>query len=301
MGNNGLSDSQLKIGYWILLNKKKWFRWFIRLFIGFNVILWGYNFYGWTDWFMGREAYLQLLNDLQESLVNVEAYKQKETPQGFQTLGLFVFSLGENRYDLVGKLRNPNPQWMALIEYQFVTSNPKLKTKVYKDFILPSDEKYLIDSAVESESTVANPKINLISLKWERVRGFEEKKKEMLRFDLSDIEFQGSKSLGIGDKVEISRVNFKAFNRSPYNFSKVGFAVVLLSGPRPVGVNYLIASDFLSEQIKNLEVNWFSTLPGVTKVEVKPDVNILDKSNYKGFKGVVMPDIRDYGAFRRLW
>ncbi len=294
-----MTDQQLKVGYWYVTHKQQMRQLLVAVLILLNVGVWGYGIYGWVTYLTQTERHEAMMRDFLNPYIDYAAFKERDAPRNFQILGSGVFPIGDNRYDIMVKIRNPNPQWMALVEYQFMVNNPKVVMRSYRDFVLPGDDKYLLDLGVSSESALGAPKLNILSLKWQRVDNFKAKKEQRLQITISDTEFLASRTLGLAERLEINRARFTARNASPYNFWKTGFVIVLFSGTKPVGVNYLLIDSFSSSEIRDLEVSWFNALPSVTKVEVKPDLNIMDSANYKEFKGVVSPDVRDYGNYRR--
>ncbi|TSC56811.1 MAG: Uncharacterized protein G01um101418_212 [Parcubacteria group bacterium Gr01-1014_18] len=295
-----LSDQQLSLGYWLVQNRQNFRNIGVAILIILNLGLWGYSSWRWIKVFAIDKAHHEaMMAEFSANYVNYEGVHTWDAPLPFVNLGAWALDAGGGRYDLVAKLRNPNNQWLALIEYRFTASDPKVTTKIYKDFILPGDYKYFMDLGVESKSSLATPRINIVSLRWQKVVGALQKKSKALRIDVSDAKFLGNRGLGLGDALDISRVEFKAKNNSSYNFWKVGFSVVVLAGTKPVAVNYLLADDFVSGSEKFLDVSFFNKLSASTGVEVKPDLNIWDMKNYRDFSGALGADIKDFGDFRR--
>ena len=298
-GYQNLSDDQLQWGYWFVTHKEELKRIFIIFLIICNSVLWLFSLYKWTIFFLDSEQNTLMMNTFSEELVDFQAFKQQDSPAPFQILGVSTFKLSDSRYDLMAKLRNPNEQWLGLIEYQFTTGNNEFRPRIYKDFILPGDEKYFFDLAINSETAIGNPKFNILSLEWRKIPGATEKTADRLQMEVSNAEFLNARTLGLTEEVEISKAIFTVKNNAAYNFWKVGFPVVAYNGNRAVGVNYLIVDNFLSGETKDLEVSWFNPIGAVSRIEVEADINIFDSSNYKEFKGETLPDIRDLGSFRR--
>lgn len=279
-----ISEQHFKIGYWFTTHRESLKKALIIFLIGLSVIFYGYSIYKVIDlYILQANNYQKMMNLLPYDLVNYKAFKAKDQPSNLQILGISILSTDKQKYDLLAKVRNPNPKWYAEIEYQFFASG--IKTKTYKNFLLPSEEKFLIDLAITSETGIVQPRLEFKSVTWKKVLQFTSLKQEKINFLVENIKFIPAKVAELGEKIAVSQTTFDVANMSAYNYWQVGFYIVLYSGTRAVAINYISLDQFTSGQKRPVVVNWFEKLPGVTKVEVRPEINILDPNVFMEFTG----------------
>ncbi len=295
-----LSDQQLKAGYWYVTHRE-WLRQIlIRGLILFNLVFWGWSAYLWIYYyFIDFESHENMMRQYTRTYVNYETYKQKHSPVPLENQGIVFFETSKNRYDIMAKLVNPNSEWMALIRYTYDLGDSELERTVFEDFILPEDHKYLMWLGVESEKKIGRPTLEILSLDWRRVHDYASTEKEYFQIDIVDPVYFPPKEIGFGGELPVSELNFTVVNRSNFNFGEMGYAIVLYAGTKPVGVSYLFTDGLNSFQSEEYKVRWFHRMPSVSRVEVKPDVNILDSTIYREFEGVLESDIRDYSQYKK--
>lgn len=273
------SDQQLKAGYWYVRNKKLLRNITIGLLVFINVIFWSFTLYRLIDlYIISYDEYQAVLNELPQDLTNIRQYTVENQPTSLQILGLSVVPGNEQTFDVGAKVYNPNERWFATFTYQFFA--PGLESKEYKDFVLPGDEKFLLDLSVSSQGTPTQPRLEFRDLKWERIQDYESIKNEALRIDVDDITFASARSTGLTGDELVSRSSFTASNNSPFDYRKVKFISLLYSGNQIVGLNSLTQENFLSGQSRDITQNWFGVLPSANRIEVFVDVNILDEDVY---------------------
>jgi hypothetical protein len=298
-----LSEKELKFGYWFLTHKLLLRKILIIFLIVFSVGFFAYAIYGLViELVVYGQSFNSAMQSLPQNLVNFSGYKAKNQAKDLQVSSITVIAGAGERYDFVAKVKNPNPNWtVESFDYQFITGidevdfnkdkNAPNPDRVKRSFILPGEEKYLVDLSVESKRRIGQARLDITNLKWRRVTDFATTQKEKFRFEISDVQFIPATATEISGKLPISQVTFNAANKSAYGFWNVGFYIILFKGSAMGGANYLSIDQFLSGQTRALTVNWFESLPNITQVQVVPEVNILDKNIYMEVKG-------DGGVFR---
>ncbi|RJQ35342.1 hypothetical protein C4566_00810, partial [Candidatus Parcubacteria bacterium] len=78
-------------------------------------------------------------------------------------------------------------------------------------------------------------------------------------------------------------VTWQAQNLSLYDFWEVDWQIALFDGDNLVGVNEAKSRDFKSLESRDIEVAWLKDLPRVTKVQIFPVLNWLDKDNFTSY------------------
>jgi hypothetical protein len=243
--------------------------------------LFAYGAWGFADWFLGsgvRER--QEIGQLTLNWTDYGFFRQAASPEPMITQSATVLSAGEGKYDMIARVSNPNQRWWMEFDYRF--TGPGFDDKYKKGFLMPSDTVYLYSLAVEAG---AKPAVNLeiSNLMMRRVDNhivqpdYRTWATERIDFEFEDI---GFKKPDPNSPIPISRAAFKVNNDTAFGYVSVPFFVTLLSGNRVVGVNRTVISELRAGEIREVEVSWFNDLPNVTRVEVKPELNLFDPDVY---------------------
>ncbi|MBU1163934.1 hypothetical protein KKA15_00035 [Patescibacteria group bacterium] len=281
--NNKLTNWQLKFGYWYVSNKLKIKKSFILGLIGLNVLLFGFSIISvFIILVLNADSHQQLINSSSQNLIDYEYFHERNKPKNLILQPMEVMSTTGGRFDILAKVKNPNPQWhIPYISYQFISGSKVLSEG--ETFILPNEEKIIISFGNEEFVKADDVVLNVSSMQWRRISDYTELAASRLRFDVSDIKFITSRQSGLSSRLPVSQTRFNVKNNSAYNFWEVGFYVVLYSGSLPVAVNYTNVEEFGSGKEKVVSINWYETLPPISRTEVIPEIDILDGSVYKDF------------------
>ncbi|MFA5076693.1 MAG: hypothetical protein WC480_04760 [Patescibacteria group bacterium] len=279
---HGLTEKELKISLWLVTNKILLLKLLKVFLVILNIVIWGYVVYNLVDFYLISWTKDEALRrELTISYIDYNGLRQLNRPRDLVISSVDSFDLGNDRYDFMARVTNPNPNWdVVSIKYVFNFAGRE-EDKDKETFILPGDEKYLVDLGVYSQRAPANLSLKIEEVRWQRVHQYQELKDQVLNFTIFDVRFVPPKELP-GGRVPVAQTQFSVKNRSAYNFWEVGYYIILWRGPKIVGVNYvLINEDFSSQTVKNLEVNWYQRLSSVDKVEVIPEINVLDPDAYR--------------------
>jgi hypothetical protein len=279
MADENFYNKQLGISYWYVTRKpmiKKIisiiFIVLIIIFLAFNLYLLIFNLgiYG-----RAYKAFLNSLATVPQEYINL---RQNKLPQALKVNQIVTLANAEN-YDIMADISNPNEKWYATFDYQFQINDSQTPAKA--GFILPGKNIKLIDLQIENGNQVSN--LVFSDLKWYKEINFSALEAEKLNIETKNISFITAAELGVGDKVQISRVKFDAVNNSPFNYADVNFQIYLLSGGQIVAVNQIHSGILNSSQTKTYEVNFFQTLGKITEVSIVPEINILDPNAFSKF------------------
>jgi len=274
------SEGQLKFASWYVSHKLLLKKIFIGFLIGLNVIFWGYGLYGLViHYFIEGPRLDQALRELGRS-PDLAAIRALIEPQSLEIGTVSILSGGKGKYDLSAKVSNQNPAWRTEFDYNFVADGKALPVR--HGFILPNEEKLLINLGAESTARIRSASIEISNLRWSRVDAheisdYEAWSSERLNFVFENVKFSPAV---ITDGITVSRVTFNARNLTAYSFWDVGFYIFLYRGSSLVTINYITLEEFISGQTRQVEVSWFESLPTVTQVKVVPEVNIFDPKVY---------------------
>lgn len=270
----------LKISYWYATNKVLLRRILIGALIAFCVITLGYGLWGFFDYYVLSYAKEKRMFD---ELVSFRAYTREwigaHAPRPLEVGKVYVFT-AKDKYDFLVKIENSSPLYWAEFDYQFSYSGRESGT--YMGFTLPGEEKWLAGLALASDSRPSNAKLDITDISWHRVDAkevpdYESFVSEHLNINISDIEYLSEVSL---DKGSFAKTLFTAKNSTAYNYWQVGFYIIAYRGATPSAVNYVVLDKFRSGESRDVEVSWFDSLSQVSKIEVVPEVNIFDETNY---------------------
>lgn len=203
-----------------------------------------------------------------------------------------VISIGSDRYDFYVTLLNPNDDWWAEFSYTFNTD--LVVTESATGFILPSQEKPIVQFAYESTVPVTSAVLVLSEVTWHRVdhhliADYETFASEHLNLTIENAQFTQEIDT---NNDSYGRSSFTVTNNTAYSYYEPTFYVLLKRGSSVVGVNRATLSELESGDVENATLNWFGTLPSVSEVEVVLELNLFNLSIYKPLEGESTRDTR---------
>ncbi len=279
-----MSEKQLGFAYWFVVHKILLKKIALGVFIAFDAVFLLYGLYGFVDYFLitgPKEK--QMLAQLPKTLVNYQSVR-REAAAGLEILSAHLVP-SSGKYDLVAKLRNPNDKRRANFDYYFLVEGRP--TILRTGSILPKEDKFILELAYlpAQEGGAQSPKslsFAIDKVRWQKIDphqipNYENWKKLHFNFPISDIIFNSAVKV---DTKTFSQANFKVKNLSAFDFWQIDFKIILYRGPVIAGANFVHTEQFRAADSRNLGVTWYEPVPGVTKIEVYPEVNIFDDSVY---------------------
>lgn len=279
--SNKLTEDELKFGYWWVTHKVQVKKAFTVALAVVAFSLFGYGAWGFADWFLGsgvRER--QEIGLLSRNWTDYGFFRLAAQPDPMITQAATTISAGEGRYDMIAKVANPNQRWWMEFDYRFTGSG--FSDGYKKGYLLPADTKYLYSLAVEADNKPPAV-LEVADVMMHRVDNhivqpdYRAWATERLNFLIDDIKFTEPEK---DSPIPISRASFTVTNDTAFGYVSVPFFVTLLSGNRVVGVNRVVISQLRAGETRQVEASWFNDLPNVTRVEVKPEINLFDNGVY---------------------
>jgi len=272
--DDDLTLKQLRFARWYLSHKRRFYQILVGFLGVFNLIVLAAALYQFIIYVALTEVHELMLKELTFERIDYVSLNRHFAPDdliiGEKTL---VYYPGTQQYDLVVKVKNPNGQWrIPVIEYYFFWGDKRTNPK--ESFILPNQEKYLFVFRQAIEGEPANLGVAFSKIDWRRVRPTEQSPLQILsKLEVSDIEL----GFAVPEQKMISlpKILFKIKNHSVYNFWQVNFIVILYQGNKIVGVNILPVKRLLSNEERQIELNWPS-IPYSTEIQVIPEIDIFD-------------------------
>lgn len=279
---NDVSDRRLEAAYWLLERRELFKRIGMRIFIGFNILLWLFIFFNIFIYIRDLNQDRQILLGLAQNQVDLEKFFAEHKPQPLIISGAQILNNGKGVYDFVATASNLNlNRGMQVLRYRFVAGD--FVTPVNEISLAPGQKVYLLSLANKiTTNLTSSPMLEIVSSSWENWR--EPKQNVVIPVVVSDLSFTNNGSWG-------SSVNFKAVNNSLQNIWEVGFQAVVSDGARILAVNQITTTEFKTGETRNLEINFFTSLPQSVRVDVVPLVNIYDSGNFYDIPAPVLKEL----------
>lgn len=188
-----------------------------------------------------------------------------------------VLESTDGRLDFLVELMNPNTTWWAEYDYQFDVAGTR--TPLRKGYILPSGRRYVTELGYESKDRSKTARLIVENIQWHRVdpsfvRGtYQDYAASRIQFRMEDPKY--TRDLTIG-KQTVGQSTFTLINDSAYGYWNPSITVVLFRGTTPVGVTTIQRTDIGAGESVPITINWFENLAGVSKTDIRVDVNIMD-------------------------
>lgn len=279
---SGISIKEMNFGLWLSENRKKITKIVIFFLIALSAFFFIYSSYNYLMYFLNsqdeKNSTASFINSNIASQRDVAANLVIKTPQ--------IFKTGET-YDLTADITNPNSKFSANFQYCFVMDKNDIACG--SGFILPGEEKYVF--ALGQKLNVDYPAISfeLRSISWKRIDAhtipdWTAFANTRLNFNLKNIKFAPAGS-GTGEKNNLSSLEFNITNSTNYGYYSVPLNIAFYNGSELIGANTFVLNNFLAGEEKNVDLSWPSDIPGTARIEIHPNLNILDDSVYLKYQG----------------
>ena len=263
-----ITDRELKMSYWYVTHKLAIKKWLVVLLLILTILLWFYVGWQLVFYAINSEAESIRTNRLLFSGVAGLDKLESTVPQQLQFAGINLLAGQGGRNDFYIQVFNPNPNWLATFDYQFIGS--ELQAEKRRGFVLPGQQKYLMGLGLETKAV----QVEVTDQKWQRINHFAEIKEARLRFSVTNEKYISSQTSG-----ESNKISFALTNYSPYNYWETGVQAILYSRGKAVTVNYVVLDQLKTGETRQVEMHWNEELPKIDSLEIIPDINILDEDN----------------------
>jgi hypothetical protein len=187
----------------------------------------------------------------------------------------FVYG-GSKKYDVMAKISNVNEQYGSpKFSYRFVLKDSGgniLTERVGEKFILPSEEKYLIENNLETETEPTVLEVDIFDCQWETFFSYKKPQLNIYnkRYDL----------------IHSPTVFIEAFgllvNESEFDFNSIKINVVLRdSSGNPLSFNSTEMRTVTSREERDFKLIWPESFPGeVQKIEMETEADVYNSQNF---------------------
>ena len=186
----------------------------------------------------------------------------------------YYFTSSGLKYDIAAQIKNPSKEWAASsFSYQFSllgADGQEVGSVDGESFILPWEEKYIIEPAILADSKVQSIEFVITDPQWVRVGDLDEP-----TFSARDLQYlkgeAGSGAAEVSGHVE---------NRTDFDYRDVIINVLLFDKSDDlVGVNRTTINSFVVGEERQFEVIWPIYLKTVDSVTTEVETDILDRDN----------------------
>lgn len=286
MAENGpsgrLTPGELQLASWWVKHRLLLRRLGYGSLVGISSLLWGYVLWGLLDAYAisyPRES--RLTRDIalnQQLLLSLEA----DRPQDVGISDVSVFQSTEARYDMAVEVTNPNEQWWVEFNYSFNLSGEQ--TPIRTGYVLPKGMQVLTELGYKPKAAGGGSASLVVdNVRWHRLdpsivgNSYIDFAKK--RFDLTMEDITYDTDIVIGSKA-VGQTSFTLVNNTAYGLWSVDLIIRLYRGPSVIGITKISAEKILPGEKRPMKVVWLDNIPGATKTEIIPQVNVIDRSVY---------------------
>ncbi len=279
--SEGLSLGKLNFGLWLSKKRSQITQFFIIFLIALSAFFFFYSSYNYFIYFFNSSDNLD-----NGTLAGSQVVSPKNVVSDLTFSNPYVFKNGEN-YDFAISVKNSNDKFAAFFDYCFVISEND--SRCSRAFSLPNEEKYLTILGQKSSSTSFSVSFKINNLGWQRIDAHEIPDWDNFRNSRLNLLIEGTSfktTASVGSTTDgFSTLKFSITNKTPYSYYEMPLNVAFYRDNELIAVNSYVLNNFLAGDIKNIKLSWSGYLPGVTKTEIRPNINLLDKEIYLKYQG----------------
>lgn len=230
------------------------------------------DIFGFAPW--------KFLSFEEDEVVEENIVEEEKPPEDFKVEVIdteLILSNQKRTYDVLGKIRNSDPNWgVSILKYKFILKDEdgdRVGERERESYILPQQERYLMEIGIEGLTKAESVDLEVDMTEVQKLEEFEN---PQTYFEKENIKYFIDNSK--------SRVNGELINSSPFGFDKVDAYIVVtdLDG-RVIGVNYTNIDDFLSGSNRYFSVFWNKVLSKNTsnvQIEIESNVDVFETGNF---------------------
>ncbi|MBU4217130.1 hypothetical protein L6270_04860 [Candidatus Parcubacteria bacterium] len=286
----GITVKSLDTGFWLIKNKRNFI--LVRnVFLGvLGIVLWGFFLSAFGTYFVfGMKQDSAMLNRLTQNFFPSHNYFTESSPKNLAIDNVQIFEFLPGRYDFLTEVKNPNPNHWVEIEYALTGGEKVIENN--KATILPGASKYVLALGRELDWRPSEVSFKITALHWHRIDPHKYGNWNDYRGDrldgiiITDTDISLASENALSEKVDLNSVNFKVKNNTSFNYAEASFVILLSTNSRVVSVYRYVLEDFYSGLEKDVSIIFPGQVTGIDKIEIVPDINIVDNNIFSKFKG----------------
>jgi len=190
-------------------------------------------------------------------------------------------NLQDNQYDLIAQIANPNPNYgVSDLKYTFKiydSSGKEIKDQSGASFILPNQQKYLIEGGVNVGAPIG--KIEL-AIEPTAQKDWAETSTD---YQTPNIYVLNRQFSALDNPPGASQVSGTIKNDSPFDFDSIVVSIVLLDADKQIiGVNKTEANTVMAGEERYFNATWFTPIDKsrLDSIDIQADTNLLSDNNF---------------------
>lgn len=201
--------------------------------------------------------------------------QEQITAQNLEVREVAVVPAGNGRVDVLGKIRNPNPDiGVSAFRYAFEIKNHEgaVVLREGTSFILPGEEKYLMALNVELAGSLSSA-LHVSEAEWERFTDYRGR---------PSINFYHKRYSELSGGSAFSEAYGLLINESPYDFRSIRVKVILRDGAgKPLAFNSTEMRTVQANEERDFRLLWPTSFPGaVSQVEMEAEADVYSSENF---------------------
>ncbi|MDO8668429.1 MAG: hypothetical protein Q7K35_05075 [bacterium] len=288
-GPEGITTKQLEAGLWYVEHKQLLKKIIYGFLILVGAISWTYTIYGFAYYLARGMAEDDLLaRQLVQTSGIGHNYVLQISAQKLAIGPVGAIRSSNGKYDLYVQARNDNQKWWVEFDYYFITAGQQ--TEKNHSYIFPLETKYLFALAESFTDSPSAAALVMENVRWGRINqhqipNWNDYYKKHLDILTTDIKFTPAGLSALSEKLSLNQLSFNITNNTAFNYWETGFTLLLYRGGSLVNINHYILNDFMSGQKRFVEISWPGDIGQVDKVEIVPEVNIMENDIYIKYEG----------------
>jgi hypothetical protein len=285
----GLTIKRMNFGLWLAANRLKLIKFIVIFLIIVSAGMFIYSAYHYIFYFLyGQNVDKAMIISLSTDQLDNEAYRAANSPKDLEIGEVSIFSVS-GKYDFLVKLKNINSRHFSSFNYCFRDA-AGIDLACGESFILPETEKYLALAGKTLDKAPLQVKFVITELFWQRLNAhdipdWQTYISTRLNLQISETKYSAP---SFSTKNPFHNLSFKIKNNSPYSLSSVPLNIILWNGNRISGLNIYIVDNLLSAENRVVTLAWPAGGEQVSRVEIIPDFNVLNKDNYLPYDGATV-------------
>jgi hypothetical protein len=193
----------------------------------------------------------------------------------------------DGHHDLTARIQNPNEKFLGTFEYCFLSAGQTVLCR--PGFVLPGEEKQLL-ALGQNLTSGADVSLEIRNIVWRRldahqIPDWNAYLASRLNLEVSGLVFNSAEASGLSEQVSLNYLQFSVSNLSAYGYYEAPLNIFLYRGSELAGIQRYVLANLLPGETREVRVSWPGRLAGITRTEVRPDINILDDGAYLKYRG----------------
>lgn len=268
---------RMNFGLWLAESKENMNRALTILLILISLGFFAFSLYSLSIYLKAGDPNRNLNDD------NLILVKNEIKPLVFSAINIFPNAL---KNDLAILVKNENPRFYANFDYCFKRGEQEIECG--SSFALPDSEKYIIAFASDAFLGEGDYQFFISKISWNRIPreilDYPAFYQARLNLQISNLLFKPAASRVSGN-IDLNSLEFTINNSSAFSYYQAVLNILIFNGEKLSGVNRQVIENFKSGQEKKINLNWAGDLRSSSRVEIMPEIDILNNKVFLQYQG----------------